>query len=315
MKNYLFTRLSGLGLFFLMFSSVVFSQTNPAPQQIPYHQNFDDLLHSSTDYPPGWAGWNLGNNPAGTSNFRLTPPTDDRLLVASGHAGTTTGNILNYNGKIGILNTGTLDLSLVLSINTTRHNNVVVGYQVMTIRNPYDGNNNTRVNEVILQFRVGITGNFTNVHGFEYQNNIVTNTSGTEPQNLQQRAITLPAEAGNEPVVQLRWVSRQVSGAGGRPSFAIDNISVTGQLPVELTSNAVQAPVIFPSPLGDQLNISGSEPISRVVVSNLSGQAVLMVDVNDSSLNINVSHLAKGVYVVTVQTVNGDVHNMRVIKH
>jgi len=40
-----------------------------------------------------------------------------------------------------------------------------------------------------------------------------------------------------------------------------------------------------------------------------------VLDVNDSSLNLNVSHLAKGVYVLTVQTVNGDVHNMRVLKH
>ena len=81
---------------------------------------------------------------------------------------------------------------------------------------------------------------------------------------------------------------------------ATREITITGQWPTGIEGNAVQAPVIFPNPVGDQLNISGSEPISRVVVSNLSGQAVLMVEANDSSLNINVSDLAKGVYVVTV---------------
>ncbi|HSW64274.1 MAG TPA: T9SS type A sorting domain-containing protein [Dissulfurispiraceae bacterium] len=136
----------------------------------------------------------------------------------------------NYNGKIGFLNSGSLDLSVALAINTTGLTNIVVNYEIMTIRNPHDGSGNTRINEVILQYRVGTSGVFTNLTGTEYRNNTVPQTSGTEPQNLLPRTITLPAAADNQEVVQLRLVSRQVSGAGSRPSFAIDNVNITGVL-------------------------------------------------------------------------------------
>ena len=54
---------------------------------------------------------------------------------------------------------------------------------------------------------------------------------------------TATPECDDQPVVQLRTASRRVSGDGSDPSFAIDNISVTGEklqsTPVELSSFTV----------------------------------------------------------------------------
>lgn len=230
MKRFTLLRIIMLFAGLLAVASVGWSQTNPSPQTLPYSQNFDALDSTSTIYPAGWQGWTLATAPGAT--FLLTPPTAaDRALTASSTAATTSGNVHNYNGKIGFLNTGSLDLSVALAINTTGRTSIVVNYDIMTIRNPFGTGTpvGDRINEIILQYRVGTTGNFVNLTGTEYQNNTVTQTTAiTTPQNLLPRSIILPAAADNQPVVQLRLASRQVSGVGSRPSFAIDNVVITG---------------------------------------------------------------------------------------
>lgn len=205
--------------------AVTYAQTNPTTQGLPYTQNFNSVNHTSTSYPAGWQGWTVSTAP-GTA-FNTATPTADRTLTASSTAGVNSGNVHNYNGKIGFLNTGSLDLSLVLAVNTTNYNNVKISYDIMTLRNPHDGASNTRINEVTLQYRVGTSGSFTTLTGMEYQNNTTTQTSSvTTPQNTSTKLVSLPAACNNQSVVQLRWASRQVSGGGSRPSFAVDNILV-----------------------------------------------------------------------------------------
>lgn len=203
------------------------AQTSPTPQALPYVQDFNSLSHSANVYPSGWQGWQVTTTLGST--FNTSAPTADKALNASGSASTTAGNVHNYNGKIGFLNSGSSgDLSIALAINTTGKSGIELNYDVMTIRNPYDGASNTRINEVTLQYRVGSSGAFTNLTGIEYQNNTTqqTTSGSTTPQNISFKTITLPSQCENQSVVELRWISRQVSGAGSRPSFAIDNISI-----------------------------------------------------------------------------------------
>jgi|GEM_PF-2030426 len=204
-----------------------FGQSNPASQTVPYSENFGGLAWTATAYPAGLQGWQLAATGI-TAAFRTTAPTGDLALIASGDASAVAGGFYNYNGKIGFLSSGSVDPALCLSINTTGLNGVTVGFDAMTIRNPYDGAGNTRINEVGLQYRLGTAGAFTNVSGFTYQNNTTTQTGAvTTPQNSQTFSVLLPTACDNQAVVQVRWVSRQVSGAGSRPSFALDNLVVT----------------------------------------------------------------------------------------
>lgn len=231
-------------MFLMVIHSItIWAQTNPTPQTIPYTQGFGSLSHSATTYPVGWQGWELSSSPG--SSFNTSAPSTDRLLVASSTASVNSGNVHNYNGKIGFLNNSSKDLSLVLAVSTTSKSNVQVQYDVMTIRNPYNGTSNTRVNEVTLQYRVGTTGGFTTLTGISYQSNTTTQTSGTtSPQNSVTKNVTLPSACDNQSVVQLRWVSKQVSGGGSRPSFAIDNVTVDTAinplLSINKTADAVE---------------------------------------------------------------------------
>lgn len=215
--------------------TLTFGQTAPAAQSLPYSQDFSSLTHSSSTYPAGWQGWNLAS--AISSSFRTNAPVSDRALTGNSSASTSSGGVHNYNGKIGILGSGSTDPSLALAINTTGHYNVSIGFDAMTIRNPYDGGSNTRINGLDLQYAVGsISGTWTSVTGLSdgfYQNNTTTQTTSgvTTPQNLQSFTYTLPSACNNQSAVYLRWVMRDISGAGSRPSFAVDNISICPSIP------------------------------------------------------------------------------------
>lgn len=222
------SKLLHIFLAFLLLNSIFsFGQTNPAPQGLTYSENFSGMAWTATAYPTGMQGWQLAAGGIGAA-FKTNAATADFALIASGDASAIAGGFYNYNGKIGFLSSGSADPALCFSINTTGLNGVTVSFDAMTIRNPHDGGPNTRINELGLQYRLGTAGVFTNVAGFTYQNNTTTQTGAvTTPQNLQSFSVLLPTACDNQAVVQVRWVSRQVSGAGSRPSFALDNIFVS----------------------------------------------------------------------------------------
>jgi Bacterial Ig-like domain/Secretion system C-terminal sorting domain len=203
-------------------------QTNPVAKPLPYQQDFDALPATATTYPDGWQGWLLSGAPSG--NFNTAAPSGDKPLIANGSASSTGNGVYNYTGKLGFLNSGSVDNALVLSVNTAGQQNVQLSYDVMTIRNPYDGNANSRINEVVVQYRIGNTGSFININETAYQNDTITQTGTgvTLPQNSVNKSVLLPPACNNQALVELRWVNRQISGAGSRPGFAIDNIQANG---------------------------------------------------------------------------------------
>ncbi|HMT11599.1 MAG TPA: hypothetical protein PKA39_08250, partial [Ignavibacteria bacterium] len=214
-----------LTLLSLSFSALLNAQTNPTPQQVPYWTDFSSLSHNSTTFPAGWQGWKI----ATTTNtmYNLNAPTAGLSMTSKGYASSSVSGIYNYNGKIGFLNSASTDNALVLALKTTGNTNVVVEYAISTIRNPYNGSSNTRINGVELQYRVGTSGVFKSVNSVVYYNNTTTQTSSTtSDQKREVYAVELPSECSNQSVVQIRWISRNIAGSGDYPSFAIDNVDI-----------------------------------------------------------------------------------------
>ena len=203
----------------------VMGQVNPPAQSLPYTENFNSLTGSSTSLPTGWAPWVAAGS---TGTFPTSGPTG-AASFSGGTAATTASGTYDYNGKAGILNSGSSSNALAMAINTTGLGQINVAYDAMTIRDPYNGSTNTRVNVFALQYRVGTSGSWTTLLGSRYYSNATTNTSGTTAVNIQPRSVLLPANCNNQPEVQLRWVNKDSTGGGQRPSFAIDNVNITGQ--------------------------------------------------------------------------------------
>ena len=211
-----------LAVVLVLMGTLSFAQTNPAAQTLPYTQNFNAYTGSTTTYLAGWQGWDVAGSTATT--FPTAAPSANRAQTA-GLNSSTTAAVTDMNGKIGLLSTGTALRTVCLSVNTTSLTAINVSFVAAT---QYQLTT-ARIGEIGLQYRVGTSGTFTNVTGATYQNNnAVNNNTGTGSVNPQTVTVTLPAACEGQAEVQLRWVYREVSGAGNRPGFSIDNISVSG---------------------------------------------------------------------------------------
>lgn len=245
--------LSGLACF-----GSIAHATEPVAQAIPHLWDFSTWDTTSTNYTPGIIGWKIGT--AASAQFILTPAVSDAFMTAPSSASETSGGVHNYAGKLGILDSGSGAYALACAIDTIGKTNVTVEYDIMTIRNPFDGATNTRTNECILQYRIGTAGNFT-ATGIAYTNDATQQKSGNAPQNLRLCTCALPSACDNQQVVQLRWAVRDLSGKGQRPSFAIGHIAVVGE----------SAPIGLPSP--QNIRITGITATSISLMWDIVPQA------------------------------------------
>lgn len=214
-------------------SQIGFAQTQPTAQSIAggFTQNFDAM---GTTYPAGFTGWKVENAaPGGATNPRTKEPISDAPALANGTAATTAQGVFNFSGKLGLQSGNSSDYSIALAINTTAASatdQVQVNFDAMVIRNRYDGGTYTVLNSLMLQYRIGTSGVFTNLANTVRNNITVTQTSGTNGVGTQNFTFLLPKECSNQSLVQLRWILRAISGTAAasadRPSFAIDNLSI-----------------------------------------------------------------------------------------
>lgn len=234
MKKLYFSRqLLAFLCFFGCCSLSLVAQTMPAAQTLPYTQNFDALAAGSTAYPAGFQGWSA----ASTQNTGVynTTLVGDKNLTANGTAAINGGNIYNYNGKIGFLNTTSVDLTIGFAFSSLNNKAIKVEYDAMIIRNVFDGTTNNRLQELALQYRVGTTGAFITISSPVYSNNSTTQQTSAVTTPLDNKTtrmiVTLPSDCDNQPIVQIRWIARLKSGStGSRQSFAIDNIDVRSDI-------------------------------------------------------------------------------------
>lgn len=254
----------GVGLFLL--PGLVSGQTNPTVQALPYSQNFSTFTGSTTTYPAGIQGWTIAGSLS--TSYVTTAPNGD-FTLAGGTNATTTAGVYDMNGKIGLVSTGSALRSVCLSINTTSLVTIVVSFDAATQGQTSSG----RINQIGLQYRVGTSGTFTDVAASGYSNNATsTINTGTAASNTSAISVTLPSACEGQSVVQLRWVIRDVSGGGNRPSFSIDNINVSGTAaptPTIAVSSTTQVAA------ANVLQGLSNQPISNFQVAVTSSAATL----------------------------------------
>ena len=269
-----FLKLLSIAVVALFSSTVAVGQTNPTPQSMPYTQNFSAYNGSTTSYLAGWQGWTIAGSTSSVS-FPTAAPNGNQVQDASGTNALTTGGIYDFTGKIGFVNTANALKSFCLSISTAGYTSVQVSYVAATQRTQ----STERVGAIGLQYRIGTTGTFQDV-GTAYQNiNTVANITGTGSINPSTISVNLPAACDNLAEVQLRWVFKDVSGSGNRPSFSVDDVSVSGTVyaPPVLTYTTSPAPFsMFSTTQGtpsatQSIFVSGSNLQGAVTISAPAG--------------------------------------------
>jgi endonuclease G len=189
------------------------AQTNPAAQPLP----FSLTSQTGSTLPSGVAVHRFGTTAGAIPTTRTTTPGNGDLLYVT----TSTSGGWRDEGVNGIsmLASGSQSAgALVVAIDTTGQTNIKVSWMARTILQQA-----SRDNSIALQYRVGTTGNFTDVDPSTY-----TSAGKANGDFATFTNVALPAAAENQPVVQVRWVYwESVSTSGARDRIAVDDISIT----------------------------------------------------------------------------------------
>ena len=207
------------------------------PQPLPFGQNWSNpaLLNANNDWSgvPGFMGYRgdklstvIGTSPQSiTAEGTSTPVT---LLPNKKNPNSLrTGGVAEFeieNPCVALKGSATASAPfLLLNLNTKGHHKIIVACNLRDL----DGSANDAVQPVALQFRVGTNGAFTDLpEAF-----VADASSGPNLATLVTPVtVTLPAEAGDQSHLQLRWIT---SNADGNDEWiGIDDIAVIWQDPV-----------------------------------------------------------------------------------
>ena len=94
------------------------------------------------------------------------------------------------------------------------------------------------------------------------------------------------------------------------PRVEADVVDVT--IPTSVDPAPVVEYNVYPNPFGSYLRISNNDRLTRVIVTNITGQRVM--DINYPGAEINTSHLISGVYIINMFNERELVKTSRIIK-
>ena len=201
-------------------------------QSVPFAQDWSNtgLITTNDDWSgvAGVVGY-LGDDTSTTANdvdpqTRLAATFSSTVDVIANQTSTgiSNGGVAEFhlaNSVVALQGSGTADApNLVITLDTTGKAGIVVAYNLRDI----DALADNAVQQVALHYRVGSTGDFTNLPaGY-----VADATSGPSVATLVTPvSVTLPAAADNQPLVQLRIMTSNASGSD--EWVGVDDISVT----------------------------------------------------------------------------------------
>lgn len=220
--------LAAVALLALLGPAVAWADTTP--QTLPFTQDWSDtgLIATSDDWSgvPGVMGYR-GDNLTGATG------TDPQTIVGEGTPVVdvnanqtnpdtyTSGGVTEFeitNPVVALTGSGTADAPYVLiSLNTTGKSSIQVDYNLRDI----DGSADDAIQQVALQYRVGTTGDFTNLPaGY-----VADASSGPSlATKVTPVSVTLPGACDNQAVVQIRIIT--TNAVGNDEWIGIDDISI-----------------------------------------------------------------------------------------
>ncbi|OWK73518.1 hypothetical protein CBW16_08370 [Flavobacteriaceae bacterium JJC] len=272
--------LSALGLMMLLISGLSFGQTNPSVFDLT-SGNFSFTgfaAGTTTAYPTSMQGHSFGSEPA-PANIANPGNADVALVASSGLP--NSGSFRNEIGNgISILNSGSNNYgAIVVAINTTSRQGIKVTFTAEQLTAPNSGGTG-RANGLRLQYRVGTTGNFTDISSTDY----ITSNTSTLNGPVTFTNVSVPSAAENKPIVQLRWIYFASSGTtGSRNRIRLDEITVSSSVassaPILGVSGTASHGSICPSasalPITYTITNSGSTAADGVTVVSSDPQFVV----------------------------------------
>ncbi len=223
----------GVVLFvYVLLGGVMPAQADNSAQTLPFAQNWSNtsLITTDDDWSgvPGIIGY-LGDDPSSTATgidpqtILVERMTNPDIIANQTSTSISNGGVAEFHltdPVIALQGSGTADSPFILiNLNTSGYSSIQVSYNLRDI----DGSTDNAVQQVALHYRVGNSGNFTNVPEAYV-------ADATEGPSLATKvtpvSVTLPATVDNQPLVQIRIIT--TNAAGNDEWVGIDDLQVTG---------------------------------------------------------------------------------------
>lgn len=236
--------------FFFVILSVLFTQSfyrgtmptahaDTVAQPIPFSQNWTNagLLTVQDNWTgvPGIIGYrgdgltgDSGTDPqtividGSTTPVQVNVNSNDQTGMPTTPTNALNGGIYEFdnlpNPTVAMQGSGTADAPhIVISLNTSGTTAITIAYNLRDL----DSGDGGVTQPFALQYRIGNTGNYTNIPaGF------VVDAANDDATLVTPVSAALPAAAENQPLVQLRIMT--TNAVGSDAMIGIDDISVTG---------------------------------------------------------------------------------------
>ncbi|MCD9187815.1 MAG: DNA/RNA non-specific endonuclease [Pyrinomonadaceae bacterium] len=214
-----------------IFVGSVLADTNA--QTVPFSQNWanTNLISVADDWSgvPGIIGYRGDNLTNATATDPQTILVDGSATPVNVWANQTdpntflSGGVAEFdtlaNPSVALNGSGTADAPhIVINLNTSGTTAVNVAYNLRDL----DGSADDAVQPVALQYRVGNTGNYTNIPSAF----VADATTGGSATQVTPVSVVLPAACENQPLVQLRIMTTNANG--NDEWVGIDDINITG---------------------------------------------------------------------------------------
>jgi hypothetical protein len=255
-----------------LISTTVVGQINPTAKTLPMYEDFGTTTF--TTMPAGFASGMVSSAPLATQ-------TAAQSSAASGVAAIATATVAQTNGgSYGLANSGngrmyiqhsasttTGTNQLILAINTLNWHSILISYGVEMI------NANPRTAGLVLQYRVGTSGSWSNISGGVYSHSSADRANGTVDNFTN---LSLPTAAENQPVVQLRWASWRGTQTGNSSGVAVDNVNISAS----------------PQGLNTNVSVSSAAPCTQIYISqyvqdSLTNDAIQLYNPSTASINLS----------------------------
>src|SRR5687768_10210805 len=232
-KLWCLTALIATGTFFLAGFNDFSVSANNTPQTLPFSQNWTNagLITVNDDWSgvPGIVGY-LGDI-AATTTTNVDPRTllldyaavsaVDVIANQTNPDTLTNGGVAEFaitNPVVALNGSGTADAPhIIVHLNTTGQS----GIRFMCNIRDIDGSADDAAQQIDVQYRVGGTGNYVSVAGGYIADATMAGTATT----VTPVDVTLPANANNQSLVQIRVMT--TNAAGNDEWIGIDDINVS----------------------------------------------------------------------------------------
>jgi hypothetical protein len=210
------------------------ARADNTPQEIPFVQDWANasLITKDNDWSdvPGFMGYRgdkLAAKPGANPQAITQPGTDTPLSALANQKNPNTlrtGGVAEFDGiadhTVALKGSATASAPfLLLNLSTKGKQNVAVGYKLRDI----DSSANNAVQAVAFQYRVGTNAPFTDLLAAF----VPDATTGPNLATLVTPIIiVLPAEANDQPLVQVRWIT--ANAEGNDEWVGVDDIAVIG---------------------------------------------------------------------------------------